>query len=228
MAEGKSFYAYSVSPLYHPEPLIFLRRLSTALERNIKACFFDIQENTPDEVIMIENGYKEVLTIYLNKDRNDDNTYEVEFPIAHDEKEFNIVFYPNGIITMMHIPFTQSWQFFIETILDKAGKYYGGRAAYLAKMNEVRFLYKTVFETLKCEKAFISPSISSHHWVLLFLDETSYHSKIDFNQILLEAQDKDHIRIFNLQEALNGEHDSTISEMYQKQQYHEIAFVDAF
>lgn len=228
MSEGKCFYAYGVSALYHPEPMVFLKRLSAALERNIIACFFDIQENTPDEVITIANGYKEALNIYLNKDRNDDNTYEVVFPVAHEEKEFNIVFYPNGTISIMHIPFSQSWKFFIEAILDKTGKYYGGRASYLAKMNEVRFLYKTLFKALECEKAFISPYMSSHHWKQLFLDETINNRKIHFEQLLLEAQTKDHIKIFNLEEAFNGEHDSAISELYQQHQYDEIAFIDTF
>lgn len=41
MGSGKIIEAYSLSLIYHPEPKIFLQRLSLALGYNIKACFYN-------------------------------------------------------------------------------------------------------------------------------------------------------------------------------------------
>lgn len=226
MSSGKNIYAYSVSSIYHPNPEVFLGQLSKALASNLNVCFFDSTTNTnPDKKLYINNGFSEVLQINVDIDRNFEENYFIVIPVNHVEKELWIEFYPNDIISIFHIPFTNGWRFFIEDILDKSGYYYGGWDNYIKKMESVRELYIPIFKKLKCNKVFLSTE-ANHKWENELVFEGTYNQKTSFEDILSCAADKDNIKIFSLKSVFQGKFHGEIKNLYQEKRYFKIAFID--
>lgn len=226
MGLGKNIEAYGISSIYHPEPEVFLQKLSIALAYNINVCFFDSRTNN-DAVkkLNMNNGFNEALEINLDIDRNFEEDYFLIVTIEHEEKEFWITFYPNGIISIFHIPFTNGWHFFIEDILDKSGYYYGGWDNYIKKMESVRELYVPIFKKLKCNKVFLSTE-ANHKWENELVFEGTYNQKTSFEDILSCAADKDNIKIFSLKSVFQGKFHGEIKNLYQEKEYFKIAFID--
>lgn len=228
MSSGKSIYAHSVGTIYDPKPEVFLQKLSIALAYNINVCFFDsTSDKEINDTLYIENGFNEALVVNVDIDRIFDENYFIVVPINHVEKEFWITFYPNGIISIFHIPFTNGWSFFVESILDKSGYYFGGWDNYKKGMENVRELYMPIFKKLKCNKVFLSTD-ANYNWENELVFEGTYNQKISFEDILNCAVDKDNLKIFSLKSVFQGKFHSEIQKLYQEKEYFKIAFLDDF
>ncbi|MFC5284799.1 hypothetical protein [Pedobacter alpinus] len=227
MSSGKCIYAYGVSALYHPKPDVFLQRLSLALGCNLNAFFYDIALiTTADKELNINNGFKNELTIIVAVDRDFEENYFISIPINHEEEVFDVEFYPTGIISMMHIPFTQGWRFFIEDILDENSAYYGGWKAYREKMEAIRALYIPIFKKLQCEQVFLSTN--AHHNWFYEIEKDFINQQISFNTILEYAKTIDQIAIFKLKEVFERSYHQEIKKLYDTNEYFKIAFLDEF
>lgn len=180
--------------------------------------------NDVSQDLLIDNGFENKLEINLDIDRIFQDSYFIIVPIVHEEEEFWIDFYPNGFVSLFHIPFTNGWRFFIEIILDKTGYYFGGRGGFIKRMEEIRELYLPIFKKLQCDKIFLTTDFQSNWENELVFGDTK--NNYTFDDILSAAKEKDAINVFNLEKVFAGEHDTEIKKLNDANDYYKIAFLD--
>lgn len=222
MGSGKTIWGVGITDIYDADPETFLANVSKTFHVNVKGILND--KNFDETEIVLQNGYAELITINVQL-YEVEYGYEVHFPVIHKyEKTLDFSFYSNNLFSVMHLPFSAAWRFFIDEILGEGDEYLAGFDGFLKEKLDVRELYIPLLKKMNCSKMLVVSDVD-YNWRNEFLYGNNYDAKYSFEDIQQAVHKLDKITLFDLKDTLNRKNNKEIQKIAAEDIF-QIAFID--
>ncbi len=235
MGIGKDMKALGEYDFYSSDYKVFLSSLGSLLDSNFTIILRDYMVNGNFDIDQTHEFFDlgkpnslDVSIAYLNFDENKPSTedniyscYTVTFPVSLEHsKKLDIEFMPDGIFQMDDIPFSGTWNFFIQNI---QGVGQGAGEDFIKYVLSVRECYINILNKIGCQEVIIwtDAYYKTEEEILFCPNPNKKHTLTEMAKYL---KDLDNIIFYNFLDVVMQ---NVIIES-QSDWYLNVAFIDNF